>query len=71
MFYTIHQQGRGWRIENGNSRKLVAQCPTKRDADMVVMGLAALDILQEVVRLAGVERLRSLLDIASGADLAG
>jgi hypothetical protein len=67
-FFTVHQQGRGWRIEDGNSHRLVAQCPTKNDADMVVNGLIALDTLQEVARLSGVGQLRTLLDIASGRD---
>ena len=70
MFYTIHQQGSGWRIEDGNSLKLIAQCPTKDDADMIVRGLAVLNIVQGVVRLSGAGQLKSLLDIASGTNIA-
>jgi hypothetical protein len=67
LFYAIHQEGSGWRIEDGNSLKLIAHCPTKDDADMIVKGLAVLSILQDVVRLSGAGQLKSLLDIASGS----
>jgi hypothetical protein len=70
VFYTIHHQGKSWHVEDGNTHKLIARCPTKGDADMVVNGLIALAERNDVMRVSGVQRLKNLLSIGAGAETA-
>lgn len=70
MFYTIHHEGKSWHVEDGNTHRLIARCPTKADADMVVNALVVLEEIKDVVRVSGVQRLKKLLNIGAGADIA-
>jgi len=64
VFYTVHYQGKSWHVEDGNTHRVIARCPTKGDADTVVNGLVALEELKDVVRVSGVG-LKNLLSIAT------